>query len=112
MNKVYGYFLVLHILYFNFVDLNEKVENVKMSVEKAKEAVQCDVTDGISWCKLIICMRDLLSNVQSQIDVSTSPELRPYPARQRFSSLSAWRLSVLQGGWLIGNQAGNGWSLG
>lgn len=30
-------------------DQGEKVENVKMSVEKAKEAVQCDVRDGISW---------------------------------------------------------------
>lgn len=25
-----------------------------MSVEKAKEAVQCDVKDGTSWCKWII----------------------------------------------------------
>lgn len=24
-----------------------------MSVEKAKEAVQCDVKDGTSWCKLL-----------------------------------------------------------
>lgn len=30
-------------------DQNEKVENIKMSVEKAKEAVQCDVKDGMSW---------------------------------------------------------------
>ena len=33
------------------VDQSEKVENVKLSVEKAKEAVQCDVKDGTSWCK-------------------------------------------------------------
>lgn len=30
-------------------DQNEKVENIKLSVEKAKEAVQCDVKDGTSW---------------------------------------------------------------
>lgn len=30
-------------------DQSEKVENVKLSVEKAKEAVQCDVKDGTSW---------------------------------------------------------------
>jgi len=27
-----------------------------MSVEKAKEAVQCDVKDGTSWCKWISAM--------------------------------------------------------
>lgn len=36
---------------FCVVDQKEKVENIKMSVEKAKEAVQCDVKDGTSWCK-------------------------------------------------------------
>ena len=36
-----------------FADQSEKVENIKKSVEKAKEAVQCDVKDGMSWCKLI-----------------------------------------------------------
>lgn len=30
-------------------DQSEKVENIKVSVEKAKEAVQCDVKDGMSW---------------------------------------------------------------
>ena len=34
-----------------------------MSVEKAKEAVQCDVKDGISWCewtyyKILIIVND------------------------------------------------------
>ena len=34
-----------------------------MSVEKAKEAVQCDVKDGMSWCKWIISFNvfDLIS---------------------------------------------------
>ena len=29
----------------------ERVENIKLSVEKAKEAVSLDVSDGVSWCK-------------------------------------------------------------
>ena len=33
-----------------------------MSVEKAKEAVQCDVKDGISWCKLVITDQESFSN--------------------------------------------------
>ena len=35
-----------------------------MSVEKAKEAVQCDVKDGMSWCKWIISYNvfDLMSD--------------------------------------------------
>ena len=45
-------FKILRVI--NFADQSEKVENIKMSVEKAKEAVQCDVKDGISWCKLIL----------------------------------------------------------
>lgn len=43
---------LIEILFY-FVDQNEKVENIKISVEKAKEAVQCDVKDGTSWCKLL-----------------------------------------------------------
>jgi len=38
---------------------SEKVANIKESVERAKEAVQCDVKDGTSWCKhvfLIHCI--------------------------------------------------------
>ena len=43
---------LIEILFY-FVDQNEKVENIKISVEKAKEAVQYDVKDGTSWCKLL-----------------------------------------------------------
>lgn len=48
------------MLYFNKKSLNvnslvsesqERVDNIKLSVEKAKEAVSLDVTDGVSWCK-------------------------------------------------------------
>lgn len=52
---------------------SEKVANIKESVERAKEAVQCDVKDGTSWCKhvfLIHCIsrsrcykRKILENI-------------------------------------------------
>ena len=32
----------------------ERFKNFKLSVEKAKEAVSMDVSDGISWCKMAI----------------------------------------------------------
>ena len=32
----------------------ERIDNIKLSVEKAKEAVSLDVSDGVSWCKLTI----------------------------------------------------------
>ena len=38
-------------VFIHFSDQSEKVENIKVSVEKAKEAVQCDVKDGMSWCR-------------------------------------------------------------
>lgn len=34
------------------VEPSEKVANIKQSVERAKEAVQCDVKDGTSWCNM------------------------------------------------------------
>ena len=43
---------------------SEKVANIKESVERAKEAVQCDVKDGTSWCKhvfLIHCISLLVT---------------------------------------------------
>ena len=33
------------------VDPGERVKTVEESVEKAKEAVQLDISDGMSWCK-------------------------------------------------------------
>ena len=33
-----------------FPDSNERLENIKLGVEKAKEALSCDVKDGTSWC--------------------------------------------------------------
>lgn len=38
-------------MFIHFSDQSEKVENIKVSVEKAKEAVQWDVKDGMSWCR-------------------------------------------------------------
>ena len=32
-------------------DSQERIDNIKLSVEKAKEAVSLDVGDGVSWCK-------------------------------------------------------------
>lgn len=29
----------------------ERAKNIEQSVEKAKEAVQLDIKDGMSWCK-------------------------------------------------------------
>ncbi len=29
----------------------ERIDNIKLSVEKAKEAVSLDVSDGVSWCE-------------------------------------------------------------
>lgn len=55
-----------------FVDQNEKVENIKMSVEKAKEAVQCDVKDGTSWCKWITTCTWLDIKFWSGLHISTS----------------------------------------
>ena len=31
----------------------ERIENVKTSVDKAKEAVQLDIKDGVSWCEYL-----------------------------------------------------------
>ena len=46
-----GWVTMLKHYLFCAIDPMEKVENIKMSVEKAKEAVHCDVKDGTSWCK-------------------------------------------------------------
>ena len=34
-------------------DQSERMKNIEESVEKAKEAVQLDISDGTSWCKPI-----------------------------------------------------------
>ena len=34
-----------------FSESQERVDNIKLSVEKAKEAVSLDISDGVSWCK-------------------------------------------------------------
>ncbi|KAJ7373696.1 Tetratricopeptide repeat protein 5 [Desmophyllum pertusum] len=63
-----------------------------MIVEKRKKLLQCDVKDGISWY------------------FSTGPEAKTLPLcenRDYLLFLLWGELSVLQGGWLIGNQAGN-----
>ena len=33
------------------VNAEERAKNIEESVEKAKEAVQLDIKDGMSWCK-------------------------------------------------------------
>lgn len=33
------------------VGAEERVKNVEESVDKAKEAVQLDISDGMSWCR-------------------------------------------------------------
>ena len=33
------------------VSAEERSKNIEESVEKAKEAVQLDIKDGMSWCK-------------------------------------------------------------
>ena len=32
-------------------DAQQKIDNIKLSVEKAKEAVSLDLVDGVSWCE-------------------------------------------------------------
>ena len=44
-------FLLAEMYYFIVPDCSERLENIKQSVERAKEAVSCDVKDGTSWCK-------------------------------------------------------------
>ena len=34
------------------VSAEQRAKNIEESVEKAKEAVQLDIKDGISWCKI------------------------------------------------------------
>lgn len=33
----------------------ERLKNIEVSVEKAKAAVSMDVSDGVSWCKSVVC---------------------------------------------------------
>ena len=43
------------------VDPGERVKTVEESVEKAKEAVQLDISDGMSWCKYFLHHRQSLN---------------------------------------------------
>ena len=38
-------------LTFMSSDAQQKIDNIKLSVEKAKEAVSLDLVDGVSWCE-------------------------------------------------------------
>ena len=49
-----NFFQICVYVFIHFSDQSEKVENIKVSVEKAKEAVQCDVKDGMSWCRSLL----------------------------------------------------------
>ena len=107
-----------NMLYFNKKSLNvnslvsesqERVDNIKLSVEKAKEAVSLDVSDGVSWCKystltVITLILLILWNLKAIFILrpqKTSGLLKSHAKKEvtLFQNLGNWRTDAFYGTW-------------